>query len=367
MRILFIGDYSNLHSTLAKALRDSGHETYIISDRCGHMDVESDFYLKRMSGVRGGIKYLYDLFSLLPRLTGYDVVQLINTNFLNLRPGKIKYFFDRLKGENSTVFLTLAGNDYNFCKTCYEGKIFRYSEFKIGEDFTEFHKENPGVLYGWMSHANKMWSEYILYKIDGAMSVLPEYDMAARGLIGEKLTFTNLPIDLKSLPLPTFEVGYPVNITIGIRSGTELKKGTLKLLKLARKLEDSYPGKVIVDTFKDLSFKEYVKRISSSNIVLDQLYAYAPAMNALYAMALGKVAVTGGQKEYYDYLGWHDTKPVISISPSDNDIYERLLALVENKTEIIQRGKEGRRLVEKFNDSGIVADKFVKSWREKLA
>lgn len=359
MRILFIGDYSNLHATLASELKRLGHHVDVLSDRCGYMNTHSDIYLNRKPGIMGGFKYLYDLFSLLPRLKDYDAVQLINSNFLKLRPGKIKYFFNRIKEQNKAVYLTLAGNDYYFCKACYDAKLFKFSEFKIGEEFTEFHKSDPNHLYGWISYANRDWSEFLYENIDGAMAVLPEYDMAARPILGDKVTFTNLPIDFESIPDPIYNESFPVKIFLGMRSGMEIQKGTKKLLSLAKEIEKEMPERVVVEKVSDLPLTDYLDRMNRSHIVLDQLYAISPAMNALYAMALGKVTGTGAQPEYYKYIGNPEIKPVFSLSPYDEDIKERLIHLIENPKKIVELGKQGRDLVKAHNAAPIVASRFL--------
>lgn len=367
MRILFIGDYSNLHNTLAKELRRKGHQVDVLSDGCGHMKLQPDIYLKREPGLVGSFKYLYNLFELQPRLKDYDVVQLINTNFLSLKPQKIKYFFDILKKQNLSVFLTLAGNDYYYCKACYDAKIFRYSEFKVGNEFTPAHIKDPNKLYGWMSHSNKLWAEYLLKNITGAMAVLPEYEMPVKGILGEKVVFTNLPIDIKELPQETsnFKDG-KVNIMIGMRSGFEDMKGAKTLLNTAKEIEKEMPGKVNVNVAKDLPFQEFLKMVADSDIILDQLYAYSPAMTALYGMSLGKVVGTGAQPEYYDAIGNPEEKPIFSLSPIDADIKERLVELINNPEEIKKRGEESRKIVELYNDSEIVADKFLSHWKNSL-
>lgn len=362
MRILFIGDYSNLHATLATEMKRMGHHVDVLSDRCGYMNTHTDIYLKREPGFMGGVKYLYGLFSLLPQLKDYDAVQLINSNFFSLRPGKIKYFFQRLKEQNKAIYLTLAGNDYYFCKACYDAKIFRFSEFKLGNDFTEFHKSNPGHLFQWISYANRKWSEYLYENIDGAMAVLPEYDMAARPILGDRVTFTNLPIDLAGIPEPVFNEPDPVKIFLGMRSGMEIQKGTKKLLSLAKDIEKDMPGKVVVEKVSDLPLSTYLDRMNDSHIVLDQLYAFSPAMNALYAMALGKVAGTGAQPEYYEAIGNPEVKPIFSLSPYDTDIRERLIHLVENPDLIREAGLQGRELVQTHNASPIVASRFLSAY-----
>lgn len=364
MKILFIGDYSNLHATLAVHLKSLGHQVCVVSDKGDYINSDTDIYLKREPGFGGGFRYLYKLFNLLPSLRDFDVVQFINPNFLSLKPGKIKYFFDHLRNQNGKTFLTMAGNDYYFCKACLDGKLFRFSEFKVGDKFTDFHNADPKHLYGWINYANRHWNEYFYDKIDGAMSVLPEYDMVAREIIPHKTVFTNIPINLCSLPLTQDDLCFnPIKIFIGMRSGMELQKGADKLLKLAKEIEKELPGKVIVEKVSDLPLNEFLKKMNSSHIVLDQLYSYSPATTALFAMAMGKAVGTGAQPEYYSYLENQDAKPVICLSPFENDIKDKIINLIENREELQSIGRQSRELVEKHNDVKIVADKFLKHWQ----
>ena len=366
MRILFIGDYSNLHTTLAQELRKMGHQADVLSDKCGYMDLEANIYLKREPGIKGGFKYLYDLFSLLPRLKDYDVVQLINTNFFILRPPKIKYFYDRLKEQNRSMFLTLAGNDYYYVKACYDAKIFRFSEFKTGNNFTAAAMEEPQHMYGWMSHANKRLAEYLYEDITGAMAVLPEYDMAGKPLLGERLAFTNLPINFSQLPPSSNFSDGKVTLFMAMRSGVEHWKGTRQLYKIAQEIEQEMPDKVKVELARDLSLQEFLSRMSKSDIVLDQLYAYSPAMTALYAMGMGKVAATGAQPEYYDYIDYHETEPIFSLSPFDNDIKERLIKLIDDREMILRNGEKSKEIALHYNDASIVTKKFIDHWNKFL-
>lgn len=366
MKILLIGDYSNLHTCLATELKRLGHSVDIMSDRGGFMQSHSDIFIERKPGFIGSVSYLFQLFNILPRLRGYDVVQLVNTNFLHLRPGKIKYFFDRIKDQNGKIFLTLAGNDYTFVKACADAKIFRFSEFKVGDRLSEFSLENPGRLYGWISEANRHWSDYLLSKIDGAMSVLPEYDMAYRPVLGDKLTFTNLPVDLTQLPFSQPQTEGPLKIFLGMKKGMETQKGTFRLLSIARELEREFPDKVKTIKVQDVSLAEYLYLMQDSHIVLDQLYSYSPATNALQAMALGKVAGSGAQPEYYEYIGNPEVRPVFSLSPFDTDIKDRLRKFILDRGQLAQIGREGRQLVETHNDVRIVAPRFLSAWEASL-
>lgn len=365
MKILFLGDFSNLHSCLAAELKRKGHQVTVLSDRGGYLDTDADIHVERAPGIKGSIKYLFDLFSALPKLKGYDVVQLINPNFLNLRPGKIKYFLERILPENGKLFLTLASDDYYFVKACAEDEIFRFSEFRIGNEPTEYYKTTPEKMDGWLREPNLSWNKWVYDHIEGAMSVLPEYDMAARPILGDKVTFTNLPVDLSSLLWQPLTIDGPLKIFIGIRSGKEIQKGGAFMLGVAKELEREMPGKVVVDCVRDVSLKEYILRMKESHLVLDQYYAYSPATNALQAMALGKVAGTGAQPEYYNYINHHTSRPILSLSPLDEaPLKERLRELILDPSPLIQMGREGRKIVEQHNDSAIVADRFLDAWNK---
>lgn len=368
MRILFFGDYSNLHACLARELRTRGHEVTVISDGGRYMDTQKDILLDRKPGKIGAVKYLYRVMRLIPELKDFDVVQLINPHFLSLRPGKIKYFFDILRKNNRSVFLTLAGNDYYFVKTCLEGKTFKFSEFEIGGKPTEFERSTHHAA-AWTAPGMKEFCDYIYANIDGAMSILPEYDMAARPVLKERLSFTNLPIDLSNLnPIP-LNISGKINFFIGMRGGMEIQKGTAKLLDICLSLEKEMPDKCSVTCVRNLPLAEYLRKMSKSHIVLDQLYSYSPGTNGFQAMALGKVAGTGAQPEFYEYINEPDKGAIIPLSPllSEKEWEEQFRQLILNPSILQTMAQEGRRIVERHNDVRIVAEKFLNHWQRIIS
>lgn len=62
MKILLLGEYSSLHSTLADGLRLLGHEVTVASDGCKWMENERDINLSRPG---------YDLYNLALRRVVY--------------------------------------------------------------------------------------------------------------------------------------------------------------------------------------------------------------------------------------------------------------------------------------------------------
>ena len=366
MRILFFGDYSNLHACIAGELKKRGHDVTVISDGGRYMDTERDILLDRAPGPWGTLKYLYRIFSLLPKLSGYDVVQLINPHFLDLKPGKIKYIFDILKQQNRSIFLTLAGDDANFANTCLNSDMFRFSEFKVGDTTTPFERR-PHRAARWAAPTGMEFGNYLYSRIDGAMSVLPEYDMAARPKLGDRVAFTNIPVSLGNLDYHEPDISRPIVIFIGMRGGMEEQNATRLLNEMATRIAERHPGKIVVKKVSNLPLSQYLDEMSRAHIVLDQLYSYSPGTNGFQAMALGPVAATGAQPEFYKYIGWDESiKPIFCLDPTDSDLEEKLEALATDPERIVEMSHVARQLVEKNNDVKIVADRFEQHWNNIL-
>lgn len=368
MKILMLGDYSNLHACLAKELRKRGHEITVVSDRGIYMQTQADVELRRKPGITGSFRYLYNVMAMLPSWRGFDVVQLINPGFLSLKPSKLRIIYDILRKNNRSVFLTLCGDDHYFVKDCVDTDLFRFSEFRIGKEQTPLVKCDSMREKGWLIPAHESYTRHLYSTINGAMAVLPEYHMSARmHMDPEKLTFTNLPIEIEDLEYTEPNAEGPVKILIGMRGGMEIQKGTAQMLDLCRQLEDEMPGEVMVSAVKDLSLKEYLNELRQSHIVIDQLYSYSPATNALQTMALGRITASGAQPEYYEYLT-EDSRPIFCLSPLEDvhSIKERLRAIVLDREGIRRMSEEGRRLVERHNDVRAIAPLFEAHWQRLI-
>ena len=368
MKILMLGDYSNLHACLAKQLRKRGHDVTVVSDRGIYMQTDADIELRRSPGLAGSLSYLYRIMAMLPSWKGYDVVQLINPGFLNLKPGKLKVIYDILRKNNRSVFLTLCGDDHFFVKDCVETDLFRFSEFRIGHKKTPLVKCDPFRESGWLIPSHASYHKHMYDTIDGAMSVLPEYDMSARlHMDPEKILFTNLPIEIENLEYSEMDLTGRVRILIGMRGDMEIQKGTARMLDICRELEKEMPDRLEVKAVKNLRLSDYLDELRHSHIVIDQLYSYSPATNALQTMALGRVTASGGQPEFYKYIK-EESHPVFCLSPLEDEatIKGRLRSLVLDKEKLKRMAEEGRRLAERHNDVRAIAPLFEAHWQKHL-
>lgn len=371
MRILFVGDASNLHNTLACALRRMGHEVTVVSDGSRWMDTDRDINLTRGPGLSGAVRYVCDVMRTLPRMRGYDVVHLVNPIFLSLRPGKVRLVFDYLRKHNRSVFLSALGSDYDVVKACMEGNVLKYSEYMLGHTPTKYMESEEAAeerRNSWLTDTMLKHQRYVMQRIDGAVACLYEYYHVNEAIIPEKLAYAGIPIDTQSIK-PRYIEKEPekVNFFIGIQRGRSIYKGTDKLLEAARRVVAKYSDRSTLRVVESVPYKEYLQQMSQSHVMLDQLYSYTPATNALIAMAQGMVAVSGAEPEYYDFIGETECRPIINVSPIvEGDIDAKLEWIVQNKHQLPRMSRESREFVVRHNDYMVVAQRHVEFWNKIL-
>ena len=143
MKILLMGEYSNVHATLADGLRKLGHQVTVVSNGDFWKNYPRDFNMARRPGKLGGILLLLKLYTIVHKLRGYDIVQLINPMFLELKAERIFPIYRYLRRHNKKVILGGYGMDYYWVKVCCNDKPLRYSDFNMGE---KLRIREPGIL-----------------------------------------------------------------------------------------------------------------------------------------------------------------------------------------------------------------------------
>ena len=372
MNILLLGDASNFHNTLAAGLRRLGHDVVVISDGSRWMNTQRNIDLTRHAGRLGAVRYVADVLRLLPKMRGYDVVHLVNPVFLQLRPEKVRLVFDYLKRHNRCVMLSALGSDYDVVKADIEGRVLAYSEYMLGQTPTaymlseEAEKERRD---SWLAPSMERYHRYFINRIDGAVACLYEYYKIYHEIIPEKLAYGGIPIDTQALT-PRLVDSEPekLRLFIGIQRKRSIFKGTDRLLEAAKRVVEQMPDKCELDVVENVPYAVYVQRMNRSHVMLDQLYSYTPATNALIAMAQGMVAVSGGENEYYEFIGEADCRPIVNVSPLvHNDIENKLRWLVDNKAMLPQLSRMSRDFVVKHNDSVVVAQRHIDFWNKIIS
>lgn len=366
MDILFMGDYSGFHSNLATALEKRGHKVHVVSNGSGYMNTACHTQIKRSPGMKGSMVYLYNIMSLMGDWKGHDLVELINPHFLELRPGKINYIFNRLRDGNCALGLSMCGTDHFYVRAMLGDDLLRYSEFQCGGNPTPFAINREDYTSGWLSPAVKIFDTMVYENVDGATTALYEYHKVAEKYMKKPFAYTGIGVDCATLPFKLAATDEKINIFLGAKPEYRLMKGMDILERAIEKIAERNPGKFEITRASGLSLHEYLRRMSHADVVVDQLYSYTPATNALQAMALGKVAVSGGEEEYYDFIGEKELRPIINVDPTAPDLEEALEKELLDRDALQRRSLQGREFVEKHNDINVVAARFEKHWEQIL-
>lgn len=360
MKILLLGEYSNVHWTLALGLRSLGHEVCVMSNGDFWKDYPRDIDVTRIPGKIGGIRLMFKLWSLLPKMRNYDVVQLINPIFFELKAERLFWFYRYLRKHNKRVFLGAFGMDYYWVHECIEKKPLRYSDFNIGKEL----RTNDDALKeraDWLGTTKETLNKLIAADCDGIITGLYEYDVCYRPHFPEKSQFIPYPIQVEHTA-PLTDVHMPLRIFIGISKQRSAYKGTDIMLKAAEAVLAKYPDRMTLQKANGVPFARYQQLMNNCDVILDQLYSYTPSMNSLLAMSKGIIVVGGGEPENYEILGETELRPIVNVEPNYDSVYHELEQLVLNPDRIPELKRQSIVYTKKHHDFIKVAMQYVHFW-----
>jgi len=365
MKILLIGEYSNVHWTLAEGLRTLGHEVTVLSNGDFWKDYPRDISLVRKTGKLGGVVYMARLWSLLPRMKGFDIVQLINPIFLELKAERISSIYKFLRRHNRKIVLGAFGMDSYWAKMCCEKRLLRYSDFNIGQ---ELRSDEVALRdrRDWIGTEKEKLNALIAHDADAIVAGLYEYLLAYREYFADKTYFVPFPIKVPRMEISA-EVPQKIKFFIGINKTRSQYKGTDIMLAAARKAVAEQSEKAELKEAYSVPFGQYKEMIRQSDVILDQLYSYTPAMNALEAMAHGVVVVGGGEEEHYQLLGETALRPIINVTPSFDSVYKAVSNLIAHAETVPALRRDSRLYVERHHDYQKVARQYETIYKQLLS
>lgn len=366
--IILVGEYSGVHCCLAEALKRKGHEVILISDGDAYKKFPSDilvaakqysgfvkyvhlfFYFLGCTGLIEYLKIKRKLSSIGPIYT----VQFINSvaipslgaigNFLLFR-----YFRKRA----DVVSLCALGDDLHWVLACLKKK-FKYSA--LDRLFQGGVKGFLKYSYSLKYIVSPMFVLLDLYAVGKSNVIIP-------GLTDYELAYSKnkknsgkvpLPIDRKSMVRPKL-TNYPVKIFHGWQIGKEAKKGNDILHAAAlRCVAECGEELVHYEVVGGLPYAEYIKKFNDADLFLDQVFSYDCGVNALLAMASGKVVFSGFESSVSE-IG-------INSTPSVTEIFDLLVSLVGDLERINTIKKSAYEYVLKVHESSLIADKYLEVW-----
>ena len=369
MKILLIGEYSNVHATLAKGLKTLGHEVVVLSNGDFWKDYPRDIDVSRRQGKWGGICLMAKIWSLLPRLKNYDIVQLINPMFLELKAERVFPIYKYLRNHNTRIVLGAFGMDWYWVNTCCEKMPLKYSDFNIGSKLRD-DKVALSDKHDWLGTAKGRLNRMIANDCDAIVTGLYEYDICYRPCFPDKTHFIPFPIEEDSSPktnnqkLKTKNKQLP--LFVGISKNRSAYKGTDIMLRAAQDIKAKYPERVDLRIAEGVPFNEYVRMMEGADIILDQLYSYTPAMNALEAMSKGIVVVGGGEPENYEIINESELRPIINVEPTYNSVFGELEKIVSAPERIEILKQQSIEYIHRHHNFIKVAEEYEKVYRALL-
>lgn len=379
MKILLMGEYSNVHATLAEGLRKLGHHVTVLSNGDFWKNYPRDIDLVRKPGKLGGIMYMMKLYTNVHKLRGYDIVQLINPMFLELKAERIFPIYQYLRKHNKKIILGGFGMDYYWVSVCCKDKPLRYSDFNIGDEL----RTNADALKerkDWLGTEKGRLNQMIAEDCDGIITGLYEYWACYQPGFPQKTTFIPFPIKPKLITsgngnsytyaenhqVIPLDIPKKVKLFIGINKSRSEYKGTDIMLKAAQAIAKKYPDKAELRIAESIPFAEYVKMMNGSDAILDQLYSYTPSMNPLEAMARGIICIGGGEPENYEIIHEDKLRPIINVLPNYESVYQELEHLVLHPELVPLLKQQSIEYISKHHDYIKVAKRYEAFYQKLL-
>ena len=380
MKILLIGEYSNLHNSLKQGLQKNGFEVTLLSTGDGFKNFDSDIPIKstlfenkflkliaklidRLIGVSlNEIEIFIKAIFKINKLKGFDIVQLINERSFGTSPRLEKTILKYIFKNNKKVFLLACGVDTVSIKYASEKK-FRYSILS-----PYFKNKN---LKGEFKHTVKylnsnylMLGEYVRDNVKGIISSDLDYHIPYENF-NKYLGMIPNPINIDKLKKCEINKKNKIFILHAINSKNKIKKGNEFFEKSLMLIEEKYKNKIKIVKTIDRPYSEHIINVNECDILLDQVYAYDQGYNALEAMALGKVVFTGAEKEWVEFYNIKEDSVAINALPDISKIVEKLSWLIENPLQLKSISKNARKFIEEHHDYKNIANKYLKTWKTK--
>ena len=372
MKILLVGEYSNLHNSLQEGLQALGHEVTLMGSGDAFKNFPADVDVRGktfqdkplLNFIRQGIYRIFKTdISLwetafrtqkeLSKMASFDVIQLINEY-----PLKTPYFFEKriiLKLRKLTKRLVILG--------CGDDWVYMNNIHKLphhpSRRFNDAIKFPFSSMY--LSKKHQKFHHFVFTLKDLIITTDMDYHTVYKGL-PEYYGMIPNPVNLqkiKPLTLPPLD---KIRIFHGINRVNYYKKGNDVFEDALEVIKTQYGDRIEIYTTENLPYSEYITRYEKCHILLDQAYALDQGYNALEAMAKGKVVFTGAGEDFCEQYGLERDTVAIHTLPEMNQIVNNLVALIENPARISEIGYNAQQFIKIHHNYKDVAQQYIDAW-----
>lgn len=372
MKILIIGEFSAFSKYLSRGFHAIGHESFVFSwgDSFKRVVQDNDSYFINTRNIRifkhdikgtNRIKRpftamrLHRFIAKMPH--DWDAAIIINLGFLQIKHNIFNDLisFDEIQSllkDKTQVYLSACGGDYIF-------DLYFPNRRKICPAYVKKSQDN--LAY---SNTELLFHTFI-HRIKGIIPITIGYYDAYKHYIDiyhyKLFRVIPLPFDIDSVSVSN-EIKGKIVIMHGVNRYYE--KGSDIIIPAMERIKNDYPDLVDLRIVTRVSLNEYLSIMQEANIVIDQAYADSAGMNAVEALAMGKVVLGGDEPGNAESLGVSEY-PVIDIVPDEDYIYSVLKELILNPERIKRISKQSRDTAANVYDCRIVAARYIQLFNEE--
>lgn len=351
MRILLLGEFSGLHNHLRDGLIELGHEVVLAGRQDGFKKFPVDInleprFLPKKIGLRLSPLKALSMFK------NFDVVQIVNPFIFPRTYFPSKWFYRYLAENNNKLFLLAAGDDAYYWTA--GPKILRYGPFEAHKKF-DLHGKNPVFLSAEAMDLNS----FLIEISHGIIPTAAEYELVYES---EKKCRKTIP-----LPFNSDDVDFVENVPgkkLSFHHGVNRYgfKGTFLIEEAFDVITSKYPNDVRALISPRMSISKYLKLLANINVSVDQTFSYSWGYNALNAMAMGRVVLSGAEPEALVPFNTKE-RPVEHILPSVDSICQVMEEVIAKRETFRDMALSSRRFVEQFHDHKKIAEMYLHEWK----
>lgn len=352
MKVLLIGEFSGYHRALRDGLRALGHDAVVAGTGDGNKFIPVDIDIgSRRGGLVGKLDRIAKAHALVSTVAEYDVVQVINPWVFPRGLGLNSKLLRDVRMRSKKMFLSACGDDAFFVQKGINE--LRYSPIPDAMRI-DFQAE----VHPLDNDRDLAWNDEIAEFVDGVIPVMHEYHVG----------YADRPNCRPTIPLPINleETQYIENtarekILFMHGAGRTGFKGTNYILGSFEVIAEKFPGQCEFAHIGNLPVGDYLSYMRRVNVVVDQTSSYSCGMNALFALAMGKVVLGGAEPESFEMYGG-EVPPVLNIRPQVQDIVETIRGVLERREELHTLGERSRLFVERHHDHRKIASRYLAEW-----
>lgn len=343
MNILLLHEFSGVHTELQAGLREIGIDAKTANFGDGFRGFPTDIKLGTLeASTSGTLRRALTQVGLIEKFRKFDVVQSISANVFNPLVSWLMEAAVLKNPEQRFVYLAVSGD------TVYRKHV---RALPYAPELDWYERERQAVserrIFDAASHiVAGAWDYLFSFKREGYSPTFIPFPVMTR-----RITPREVAQGAK------LRVLHPVN-----RSDGDDYKGTSFIRAAFDSLRKKFGSDVEFIAVGGLPYAEYMEIANTCDVLVDQANTMSYGMSATYAMAQGKVVLTGCEDVTHD-VEVYRTSPLINIRPDAADIATKLEALLADRARMKDIGIASRLHAEKFHDAIVVAEQYANVYR----